>query len=281
MRWMESELRWIKSFIKDADGRGKRDENLKNWVNDVIQVAYLAKDAIDSFFIKVHHSKGVLSCIKRLKARRDVGKEICKIKERLNEIKARIALYGIQCSGEDGDALSLMLVRRRHFLSQPDDADIVGRFNDEKILLERLMNHHCQQQQGSCVISIDGIGGLGKTTLARKLYRSNAVSNHFHKCIWLTVSQENSLMGLLRKLLKQIPGITGDLKNKEENDLIDKINDSLKTKRILIVLDDIWREDVCVQMEGIFRNVTNGSRILITTRFLNVANRADPSSTPH
>ncbi|XP_039120699.1 disease resistance protein RPP13-like isoform X2 [Dioscorea cayenensis subsp. rotundata] len=232
-----------------------------------------------SRFVQAAFSTG-----KTLKARRYVSKEIGKIKEKLNEIKARIKLYRIQLSGDDGDALNLMTVRRRHFLPQPDDADIVGRFNDEKILLERLlMNHHCQQQQqGSCVISIVGIGGLGKTTLARKLYRSNDASNHFHQRIWVTVSQENSLKGLLKKMLLQVPGITINyLENKEENDLIDMINVLVRTERILIVLDDIWREDVCIWMQGIFRNMNNGSRALITTRFHNVAKRADPRSTPY
>ncbi|KAH7689007.1 P-loop containing nucleoside triphosphate hydrolase protein [Dioscorea alata] len=190
--------------------------------------------------------------------------------------------------GDNGDASNStsIIIRRRHFSPQySHDADIVGLVDDEKVLLERLMNHHGQQQQGSCVISIVGIGGLGKTTLARKLYRNNAVSNHFHKCIWLTVSQENSLMVLLRKMLEEVKVIEKEelekLEKMTENDLIEMINDSIRAQRILIVLDDIWQEDVCIQMQGIFRNVNNSSRVLITTRFVNVAKRADPRSTPY
>ncbi|KAH7688989.1 P-loop containing nucleoside triphosphate hydrolase protein [Dioscorea alata] len=283
VKWMQSELGWIKRFLKDADAKGKRDERVKHWVNDVTEVAYLAEAVIESFLIKVRRSKDGPSCINRFKpkalmARHNVGVEISKIKKRLNEIKAARETYGILYLGEDGDASNL--IRRCHFSPQySDDADIVRLVHDQKILLERLLMN--QQQQGSCVISIVGIGGLGKTTLARKLYWSNAARNHFHKCIWLTVSQQNSLIDLLRKLLKQVAGMTGDLENKEENDLIDMINDLLRAQRILIVLDDIWQEDVCIQMQGIFRNVNNGIRVLITTRVVDVAKRADPRSTPY
>ncbi|KAH7689019.1 hypothetical protein IHE45_03G068400 [Dioscorea alata] len=64
VEWMERELRWIKCFLKDTDAKGKRDERVKNWVNDVIQVAYQAEDAIDTFLLKVAQSQGWLSGIK-------------------------------------------------------------------------------------------------------------------------------------------------------------------------------------------------------------------------
>ncbi|KAH7688996.1 P-loop containing nucleoside triphosphate hydrolase protein [Dioscorea alata] len=282
--WMERELRLIKCFLKDADAKRKRDERVKNWVNNVIQVAYQAEDAIDTFLIKVQQSKGGLSCINRFKpnaliARHHVGVEIGKVKKRLNEIKARREMYGIHNLGDDGDALNLIPVRRRHFSSQSDDADVVGLSTDQKILLEQLIN---PQQQRLCVISIVGMGGLGKTTLAQKLYRSKAVSNHFRKRIWVTVSQGKSLMGLLRKILEEVIVIkTEELENRTEKHLIDMINDSLRTQRFLIVLDDLWHEDVCIQMQRSFPDVNNGSRILITTRIFDVAMQADPKSTPY
>ncbi|XP_039119051.1 probable disease resistance protein RF9 [Dioscorea cayenensis subsp. rotundata] len=89
-------------------------------------------------------------------------------------------------------------------------------------------------------------------------------------------------MGHLRKMLEEVWEIEKEkLEKMTENDLIDMLNDSLRTQRFLIVLDDIWREDVWNQMQRSFPDVNNGSRVLITTRFLNVAKRADPRSNPY
>ncbi|KAH7688994.1 P-loop containing nucleoside triphosphate hydrolase protein [Dioscorea alata] len=284
--WMKSELHWIQGFLKDADVKRKDNNNhmVKIWVNDVIRVAYQAEDAIDTFLIKVPRSKGALSRLNNfkpsvLKARRHVSVEIGKIRESLKDIKDRKEKYNIEKLGEDGDGSKLIPVRRPS-PTQLDDANAEELSNDQKILLEKLTN---LQPQRLCVISIVGIGGLGKTTLARKLcHHSHTDSNPFGRPIWVTVSQEDSLMGVLRKMLRQVPGVAEQgLENKEENDLIDMINESLRRERFLIVLDDIWREELWNQMRRSFPDANNGSRVLITTRFLNVATQADQTSTPY
>ncbi|KAJ0986833.1 hypothetical protein J5N97_005189 [Dioscorea zingiberensis] len=135
-------------------------------------------------------------------ARRHFVMQIGKIKENLNGIKARREECGIQNLGEDEDIVSLPVMRRRHFSYEPDDVDVVDLFEDEKALLEVLLDH---QNEKHFFIAINGEDGMGKTTLARRVYRSNEVSQHFDIRIWLTTFPMIGLTEFLEKI-----GITKD-----------------------------------------------------------------------
>ncbi|KAA8529801.1 hypothetical protein F0562_034342 [Nyssa sinensis] len=96
-------------------------------------------------------------------------------------------------------------------------------------------------------VSIVGIPGLGKTTLARKLYYDDSV-------------------------------LTSDLTDK---DLSEELYQCLKGKRYLIVLDDIWDIRVWNDLKGSFLDDNKGSRILFTTRTKDGAFHAQLNSRPH
>ncbi|GMP93041.1 hypothetical protein CsSME_00043035 [Camellia sinensis var. sinensis] len=63
-------------------------------------------------------------------------------------------------------------------------------------------------------------------------------------------------------------------------ELYDVLWKSLKGKRYLIVMDDIWDTRAWVDLKSLFPNDNNGSRIMFTSRFTNVAFHANPSSPP-
>ena len=57
------------------------------------------------------------------------------------------------------------------------------------------------------VISIVGMGGSGKTTLAANTYNNEDVKKHFDCCAWITISQAYELENILRSLIKKIPRV--------------------------------------------------------------------------
>ncbi|PHT52050.1 hypothetical protein CQW23_06512 [Capsicum baccatum] len=151
--------------------------------------------------------------------------------------------------------------------------NMVGR-DDQR---ERLLNDLTTDFSGEPkVIPIVGMGGIGKTTLAKEVYNQKSILCPFDVHAWATVSQQHNrkeiLLGLLRSTIK----MDDTVEMKREAELADMLQKSLKKKRYLIVLDDIWSCEVWDGVRRCFPTEDNaGSRILLTTRNNEVACYAD------
>ncbi|KAG5577279.1 hypothetical protein H5410_057413 [Solanum commersonii] len=101
-----------------------------------------------------------------------------------------------------------------------DDSDIFGRQNDIEDLME---------------LPIIGMGGVGKTTLAKAVYNDEKVKDHFGLKAWFCVSEAYDAFRITKGLLQKI-GLTVD---DNLNQLQVKLKESLKGKKFLVVLDDV------------------------------------------
>ncbi|KAH0643721.1 hypothetical protein KY285_032686 [Solanum tuberosum] len=119
------------------------------------------------------------------------------------------------------------------------------------------------------VISITGMPGLGKTTLAYKVYNDKSVSSHFDLHAWCTVDQEHDDKKLLGTIFNQVSDSNSKLS--ENLDVADKLRRQLYGKRFLIVLDDVWVATTWDELTRPFPEVKKGSRIILTTREKEVA----------
>ncbi|KAL8551747.1 hypothetical protein ACS0TY_000713 [Phlomoides rotata] len=114
--------------------------------------------------------------------------------------------------------------------------------------------------------------GIGKTTLAKKLFDHPSVNAWFEKKSWCVVAQTYQSQSILADLLIQINcefdkdrGLKMDSKS-----LVEQIHKTLYNRRYLIVMDDVWDSNLWDNLMGCFPNVGNGSRILFTTRDIDV-----------
>lgn len=147
--------------------------------------------------------------------------------------------------------------------------------------------HHTQNYIMS-VLPIVGPGGVGKTTFAQHLYNDHRTKQHFTVMIWVCVSTTFDVTELTTKILNSQNATESQGTNIRESSLDQlhkSIQDKLKSKRFLIVFDDIWEHDFSkaastkrfskTEWEKLLApfgtGETNGNMVLVTTRFPKVA----------
>ncbi|KAL3506460.1 hypothetical protein ACH5RR_031842 [Cinchona calisaya] len=123
--------------------------------------------------------------------------------------------------------------------------------------------------------------GIGKTTLARKVFNNQNVISHFHRRAWCTVSNVYEKRELLLEILRDIHGLTDEISQMSDEDLESKLRQFLLRNKYLIIMDDLWDVGAWNDLVNSFPDDANGSRILITSRQRDVALKIEPNGYPH
>ncbi|KAK2994947.1 hypothetical protein RJ640_019336 [Escallonia rubra] len=286
VRRLQAELKRMQCFLKDADQRQDQDERVRNWIAEIRDVAFDAEDVIDTFILKVAGKGGhrrismvVPGFIYRGYHQRRIGVDIKAIRTKLGDIYQSMQAYDIKFSdGGEGTRESKKMLRKSRPVVEEDDV-----FGLEGSISETISQLKMEEKMLR-VVSIVGMGGSGKTTLAKQVYNRAAVKRHFDCCAWAFVSQEIStwdiLFGILAKITTERDRLA-EFERKKEGDLVEILYEFLKDKRYLVVLDDIWRvEDWDILKDAFPKNGKAGSKVLFTTRNKVVASHADPWSIP-
>ena len=178
------------------------DSHINTWLKQVREVAFHIEDVIDAYMLHVawrQDRHGCLRFLKKLKARHQIASEIQNIKKSIGEIKERKERYSFNFSPElvGGDMHNKWRDTRVASLFL-DEAELVGLEYLEAELISKLV----ERTTKIAVISVVGMGGLGKTTLAKKVYDSENITAHFHCKAWIIVSQSYKKEELLRTTIQ-------------------------------------------------------------------------------
>ncbi|CAA3031201.1 late blight resistance homolog R1A-10 [Olea europaea subsp. europaea] len=125
------------------------------------------------------------------------------------------------------------------------------------------------------------MGGIGKTTLAMNVYSDSFVAYHFYICAWITISQQYRIREILLSLLEELGVLTNKLCKESDGKLKELVYKSVKGRRYLIIVDDVWSTNAWNDIKMLFPDENNGSRILLTTRIKDVADYVSSNKTNH
>ncbi|KAF5778557.1 putative P-loop containing nucleoside triphosphate hydrolase, leucine-rich repeat domain superfamily [Helianthus annuus] len=198
-----------------------------------------------------------------MKSVKSIRKQLDKIPDKLKMVSSRsinrLKTESVSAAGISGTKNP---VRMKKVLNNM----VVGLKHDAGLIRDKLV----EDQKQLDVVSIVGTGGIGKTTLAAKVFNDPFVVYHFHVRVWVTVSQTYEKQDLLIQILSFMD-VQLDLASASYSRLREVLHKSLMGKRYLIVIDDIWSNEAWDDLKLYFPNSNIGSRILLTSRLKEVA----------
>ncbi|XP_059631072.1 disease resistance protein RGA2-like [Cornus florida] len=277
----------IGAVLVDAELQQDTNKEVADWLEKLNDAFYDADDVLDDFSTHVLQHQ-VTTRNKRLKKVRNffsssnqpifVNKfahDIKAIRKRLDAIAEDKKKFHL--TERSLNQLRVENTKREETHSLVHAENVIGRDSDKMEIIQLLLESNIQDQNVS-VVSLVGIGGLGKTTLAQLVYNDERVTKHFELKMWVCVSDIFDVKLITEKIIESATGKT------PENLLMDKLQEKLSEKitgkKFLLVLDDVWNEnrDKWLKLIDLMMDGSRGSKILLTTRAELVANVSGTNS---
>ncbi|KAM3195349.1 hypothetical protein ACQJBY_071458 [Aegilops geniculata] len=267
------------------------EEPVRIWAGKVRDLSCDMEDAVDDFMVRVDEG----SSSNPTNMRNRVKKFLKKTTKLFGKGKA---LHQISDAIKEAQDLAKELVdlRRRYELDtrstrngatidprvlalHKDAGELVGVDCTRDELIKTLICEDVSSEEQLKIISIFGVGGLGKTTLTKVVYEK--IKAQFDCAAFIPVGQNPDIRKVFKDLLYELDEEKfKDIHNTTrcEKLLIKQISEFLMDKRYLIVIDDIWEEEIWRYVNCALNKNKLHSRVITTTRNLSVSEACLSSS---
>ncbi|XP_027158244.1 putative disease resistance protein RGA1 [Coffea eugenioides] len=273
---LSSLLSTTKAVIEDAEQNQFTDKAIQLWLQKLNLIAYEVDDILDDYATEVSREPkcnniccNVLDCLpatSNIWFRHRIGTRMKDILDKFNAI------------ANEGKDLGLSDQKRGSYFnasretgSTVNEPEVLGRDEEKEQIVRILTKEKDRVNQNVSVLPIVGVGGLGKTTLAQLVFNDERIAKHFEPKLWVWVSEDFDVKRIIKALIESVEKTsTGDL---ALNTLQRKLQELLRGRRYLIVLDDVWNEnpEEWEKLKSVLECGSKGSSIVMTTRMEKVA----------
>ncbi|XP_057759182.1 putative disease resistance protein RGA1 [Arachis stenosperma] len=265
---LSENLSAIRALFQDAAEEQFTSHVMKDWLNKLSDAAHVLEDILEDCSMESNrlqsggwlarfHPKTILFCHAISKRMKDMVKRF----QRIDDDRRRFQLpLGFRQRQQEDDDL------RQTTSAITDQHQMYGR-DEERDKIVGFLTDHASSTDGLSVYPVVGMGGLGKTTLARWVFNDDRVIQHFDLRIWVCVSTNFNMMKILQSIIESSTGENPNLSTLEA--MQNKVQQVLLDNRCLLVLDDVWENDKWEDLMSVLNSrgsETKGVSILVTTR---------------
>ncbi|GAU30049.1 hypothetical protein TSUD_332180 [Trifolium subterraneum] len=285
----------VRGLLLDAEEKKDQKHGLREWLRQIQNICTNAEDVLDGFECQKMHKQVVeasgstrmkvqhfFSSSNSLAFRFKMARQIKDIKGRLDKVAADGAKFSLATMSLDP---GIIVQRREITHSHIDSLDVIGRENEREEIVKLLMQPHPQGDgvgdKSLCVIPIVGIGGLGKTTLAKLVFNDKRMDQLFQLKMWVCISDDFDIRQIMIKIINSASASAPttalahqeNISNFDIEQLQSRLRYKLSGQKFLLVLDDIWNDDRAkwLQLKDLIKGGAIGSKIIATTRSNSIA----------
>ncbi|WVZ49711.1 hypothetical protein U9M48_001043 [Paspalum notatum var. saurae] len=274
---LQRRMELIQHFLNDAEQKSIKESAINNWLGQLRDVMYDADDTIDLARSKGNkilpdHSLSssssrsntcsglfISSCFSNIQTRHEIAVKIRNLNKRIDNIskdKVFLSLTNTQPT----ETVSAPKQRRSPNLAEPN---LVGKevIQAYRKVVDLVLAH---KEKKSYKLAILGTGGVGKTTLAQKVYNDQKIKGFFNRQAWICISKDYSEVAILQEILRRIE--VKYMQDESIEELQSKLEQAIKGKTFFLVLDDVWKSDPWINLLRIPLYAAATGIILLTTR---------------